>query len=403
MSKFKVMGGIFLVAGTAVGGGMLALPLVSGLVGFTGAALGLIAIWVLMVITGLLVLEVNLALPSYHNSFSSMARATIGKKAQWVAWLSCLLLLYSLVGAYIGGVGSLLNEVARSIHLTVSMPMAAISFTVIFGGFVWLGTYIVDLVNRFFLSAKFILLAIVIVSLFPYIDQPLLTPVFKAHPHAILAMVPIFLTSFGYHTVIPSLRNYFGKDDVIIKKSIIYGSLLPLIVYLLWLMVIIGVIPVQGDRSFSYIAYKHNDLSVFFQVFSHVVQQPFVVGCLNAFSNIAVFTSFLGVSLGLFDFLADGFKRSNTLLGRSQTAGLTFIPPLIFALFYPHGFIFALGYAAIFVTVLEVILPAAMAFCLRRRTDLSSSYRVFGGDVLLWCVMLLGVALICMESFFGLR
>ena len=403
MSKFKVMGGIFLVAGTAVGGGMLALPLVSGLVGFTGAALGLIAIWVLMVITGLLVLEVNLALPSYHNSFSSMARATIGKKAQWVAWLSCLLLLYSLVGAYIGGVGSLLNEVARSIHLTVSMPMAAISFTVIFGGFVWLGTYIVDLVNRFFLSAKFILLAIVIVSLFPYIDQPLLTPVFKAHPHAILAMVPIFLTSFGYHTVIPSLRNYFGKDDVIIKKSIIYGSLLPLIVYLLWLMVIIGVIPVQGDDSFSSIAHKHRDLSVFFQVFSHVVQQPFVVGCLNAFSNIAVFTSFLGVSLGLFDFLADGFKRSNTLLGRSQTAGLTFIPPLIFALFYPHGFIFALGYAAIFVTVLEVILPAAMAFCLRRRTDLSSSYRVFGGDVLLWCVMLLGVALICMESFFGLR
>ena len=105
----------------------------------------------------------------------------------------------------------------------------------------------------------------------------------------------------------------------------------------------------------------------------------------------------------MFDFLADGFKRSNTLLGRSQTAGLTFIPPLMFALFYPHGFIFALGYAAIFVTVLEVILPAAMAFYLRRNTDLSSSYRVLGGDVMLWCVMLLGVALICMESFFGLR
>lgn len=63
--------------------------------------------------------------------------------------------------------------------------------------------------------------------------------------------------------------------------------------------------------------------------------------------------NFLGVSLGLFDFLADGFKQSNTHGGRFRTALLTFVPPFMFAILYPQRFILALGYAAIFVAILE--------------------------------------------------
>lgn len=59
----------------------------------------------------------------------------------------------------------------------------------------------------------------------------------------------------------------------------------------------------------------------------------------------ALATSFLGVALGLFDYLADLFQRSNTAAGRLQTGAITFPPPLAFALFYPRGFVMALGYA----------------------------------------------------------
>jgi tyrosine-specific transport protein len=60
----------------------------------------------------------------------------------------------------------------------------------------------------------------------------------------------------------------------------------------------------------------------------------------HLFADLALATSFLGVSLGLFDYLADLFQRKNSVGGRLQSGMITFLPPLAFALFYPrlrHG------------------------------------------------------------------
>lgn len=66
---------------------------------------------------------------------------------------------------------------------------------------------------------------------------------------------------------------------------------------------------------------------------------------MHLFADLALATSFLGVALGLFDYLADLFQRRNSVTYRLQTGAITFLPPLAFALFYPRGFVMALGYA----------------------------------------------------------
>ncbi len=63
------------------------------------------------------------------------------------------------------------------------------------------------------------------------------------------------------------------------------------------------------------------------------------------FSNFAVASSFLGVTLGLFDYLADLFGFDDSAMGRFKTALLTFIPPMIGGLVKPDGFLYAIGYA----------------------------------------------------------
>ena len=78
---------------------------------------------------------------------------------------------------------------------------------------------------------------------------------------------------------------------------------------------------------------------------------------------------------------------------------LTFVPPFAFALLYPEGFVLALGYAAIFATILIVILPALMVYKLRRNTKLTSSYRVGGGTPLLLIVLLAGIILVGIQIF----
>jgi len=81
--------------------------------------------------------------------------------------------------------------------------------------------------------------------------------------------------------------------------------------------------------------------------------------------------------LSLFDFLADGLPAQLHALrfkgGDLLVAALTFIPPMIFALYFPHVFVSALAYGGIFVAVLLVMLPAIMAWSGRYITGLSKA------------------------------
>jgi tyrosine-specific transport protein len=394
----KIIGSTLIITGTTLGAGILALPIVSSNAGFGWSFLLLVAIWLLLTYTALLVLEVALALPPEKNSFQSMARATLGLSGQVLAWLSCVLLLYALTCAYISGDSSLLDGLMQAVF-GIHMPawLGSLLFTLVFGGIVFYSTRAVDILNRWLLSVKGITLILAVVLLLPHIQftQLISEP---SQFRYIWAAVPIFLTGFGFHTVIPSLVNYIGPKPKVMKWIVIMGAFFPLVLYAAWLMCTLGMIPRAGDiNSFQAIATHQDSLSVMLQSLFNIAHNHVIESFVDAFANIAMTTSFLGVTLGLFDFLADGCKRPNTRSGRAQTALITFVPPFVFAVFYPQGFIMALGYATIMFAVLGVILPALMAWKLRRHTTLVSPYRVWGGDLTLWLIVLIGVALIVLQ------
>lgn len=393
-----------ILIGTIVGAGMLALPLVSGMSGFLYASLLMIAVWALMTITGLLVLEVNLSLDITACSFSSMADKTLGKPGKIITWITCLLLLYALTAAYMSGAASLLSVLMNSCHIKVPNFMNAVFFTLVFGGAVFWSTKITDYFNRGLISIKGGLLLATLILLLPHINiSNLLELHGSLETKCLIGTIPIFLCAFGYHTVIPSLRMYLGEQPRELKLIIILGTTISLIVYLLWLAVTLGIIPLTGTNSFTALAKSNGSVGELINTVTLLTNSKGLSSVINGFSDIAMTTSFLGVTLGLFDFLADGFKRPNTRYGRSQTALLTFVPPLIFAYYYPQGFILALKYAAIFVTILEVILPALMAYKLRVNltSPSPSSYRVFGGNKLLFIIAIIGFILILSQLGFS--
>lgn len=394
----KTIGSILMLIGVTIGAGMLALPLISAKSGFILSSLALIGIWALMAYTGLLVLEVNLALPVYRNNFSSMSKITLGRLGYFITWLSCIALLYALAAAYISGNSSLLSAGFKLFfHIHVPKPLNALFFTIIFGGIVFWSTRIVDYLNRYLLTLKAVLLIAAIVLLMPHINMHLLNQSYQAK--SLFASIPVFLCAFGYHTIIPSLSNYIGRYPKKLRKIIIIGASTPLIFYLLWMFVTLTIVPLAGEYSFASIStHNHPSLEGLMYNLYHLVENKWINIVVNGFSDIAMTTSFLGVTLGLFDFLADHFKRLNTTFGRLQTALLTFIPPLLFACFYPNGFIIALRYVAIFIAILEVILPALMVWFLRRQpARFKSPYRVWGNNVVLTFVILCGFLLIAIQ------
>ncbi|EQC01611.1 tryptophan permease [Photorhabdus temperata subsp. temperata M1021] len=181
--------------------------------------------------------------------------------------------------------------------------------------------------------------------------------------------------------------KYYGKEPQKIKKCLFIGTLMALVLYLVWLIGTMGNIPRSG---FIKITEQGGNIDVLVQSLSGGLNSATLNLLLTLFSNFAVASSFLGVTLGLFDYLADLFKFDDTKLGRFKTALVTFLPPMVGGMIYPNGFIYAIGFAGLAATVWAAIVPALLARASRKRFG-SPAYRVWGGNAMIGLILLFGV------------
>lgn len=390
--KNRMLGSIFIVAGTSIGAGMLAMPLASAGVGFAITLLSLFLLWALMCYTALLLVEVYQHTAA-DTGLSTLTRRYLGKPGQWLTGFSMLLLMYALVAAYISGAGELLTD-SLNVTLSLSLPsvVGVLIFTLIGGIIVAIGTHSVDLINRILFSAKIIMLVLMLAFMMPHVRQVnlLSLPLEKG---LALSALPVIFTSFGFHGSIPSIIHYMQGNRAKLRWIFIIGSAIPLVAYVLWQIATLGAI---NSGAFFAILGTHTGLNGLIQAVHAVAANAYIETTLNLFADLALTTSFLGVALGLFDYLADVFRRKTTLSGRLQTSLLTFAPPLIFALFYPRGFVLALGYAGIALSVLALLIPAMLAWKSRQQYP-NSTYKVAGGSVMLSAVFFIGIAIIAIQ------
>ncbi|PSW18382.1 amino acid permease [Photobacterium sanctipauli] len=387
MSTNKTFGSMLIIAGTTIGAGMLALPLASAGLGFTTATLVMFAIWLLMTYTALLMLEVH-QYAETTATLNSLANQLLGRKGQLLASFAVAFLMYSLCAAYIAGGGDQLNDKLNFwMGIEVSAQTSAVLFTVIIASVVAIGTHSVDIVNRVLFTLKIIALVVMLGLLAPNVEGGHLVNM-PIENGLIISALPVVFTSFGFHGSIPSVVRYIGMDIRSLRKVMIFGSSLPLIIYVFWQIASQGVLS-QADLLAS------STLGAFIGTLSDMLHNPMVSQSVSIFADLALATSFLGVSLGLFDFISDSFKRDSHKHGRLHTALITFVPPLGFALFYPQGFIMALGFAAIALVILAIFLPVAMVVAQRKQRQIEENeYRVAGGTPALVAATGAGVLII---------
>jgi tyrosine-specific transport protein len=392
----RMFGAVLLVSGTTIGAGMLAMPVTTGRAGFFPSLAIMTAIWLFMLLTAFYFLEVNLRIQGESNLISMMHK-TLGRLGEIVSWLIYLLLLYALSAAYLLGCSQILNQFFYgNFGWDVPAPIWTAFIFVFFAAFVYLGTEVTDYLNRMMMLglviSYFILLGMglfhVKLSMLSYHDWSYVLP-----------SVSIVLTTFGYHIIIPTLVTYLEHDAKLLKRAIFFGSLIPFIIYLAWQFLVMGTVPVIGEKSLTEAA--HQGLQITFYL-THFLINPWVGVAVKFFAFFAIVTSLLGVTLSLSDFLADGLKIKKTYKGKLVLILLTFIPPLIFALFYRRGFILALKYAGILVAILLALFPALMAWFERygSRAEskfLESEFTVPGGKTVFILTILLALALIGIE------
>lgn len=380
---------MLIVAGTTIGAGMLALPIASAGLGFSTALALIIATWMLMTYTALLMLELH-QYADRDATLNTLAKSWLGKGGQYVANFSVMFLFYALCAAYIAGGGAQLQEkINTGFSLDIAPQIGALIIAIVIGTVVTLGTSKVDKLNRVLFSVKIIVLVSLFYMLTPYVQGQHLLEM-PIEQGLILSAIPVVFTSFGFHGSIPSIVKYVGLDIKTLRKVMIAGAALPLVIYIFWQLIS------QGMMSQAELL-QSTGLPGFVASMASIANNSAVATAVNLFADLALATSFLGVSLGLFDFFADAFKKGDGKKDRIKTALITFIPPLGFALFYPQGFIMALGYAAIALVVLAVFLPVAMVYKQRNQAD-KTGYTVRGGNIGLGLAALCGVLIISAQG-----
>lgn len=177
------------------------------------------------------------------------------------------------------------------------------------------------------------------------------------------------MVSFGFHGNVPSLVKYYDRDGQRVQKAIILGTLIALLIYVLWQLAIQGNLPRQ---EFAPVIEKEGDIAALLGALNKYIQTEYMAVILNFFAYMAIASSFLGVTLGLFDYIADLFKFDDSISGRTKTTLITFLPPLLLSLQFPFGFVIAIGYAGLAATIWAAIVPALLARACRKNSRIKT-------------------------------
>ncbi|KAG6558891.1 Tyrosine-specific transport protein [Candidatus Rhabdochlamydia oedothoracis] len=389
MKQGSVLGGALLVAGSCIGAGMLALPIVTGMAGFFYSTILFFLAWSFMTSTALLLVETNSWFHERMN-FLSLLDRIIGKSFKAIGWVTYLFLFYALLVAYISGTGTLFASFFYSFfNLQIPDWTGSVALIVLFGWVVYLGTRSVDLCNRFLMSIKIIFFGLLVLFSINYVNPQLLLHVdFMYAPKSF----PLLIIAFGFQNMVPSLTNYMKGDLKRVRLSIVMGSLIAFAVYLIWEFIVLGILPL--DQIMESLQ-TGRDSSQGLSLFLNLTQVKIWAGGLAFF---AILTSFFSQALSLVHFLSDGFKVRCKKHESLSLCLLAFSPPLLFALCYPQFFFRALSFAGgICAVILYGILPVIMVWVGRYHKAMKGAYQFPFGKLSLVLVFIVAVSVLLLQ------
>ncbi len=388
----KTVSGTLLIAGTTIGAGMLGIPLLTAGAGFLPAMGITIGVWLFMLATGLLFLEATLWMHEGANVLS-MSRRFLGPLGKITAGGTFLFLYYCLMVAYYAaGAPIFLAALEWTLGISLSGPPGYLLYGLLFGGVVSLGLRFVDRINYFLMAAMFIAYFALLGVGAPAVSNERFV---TSNWTSALFAAPVLFSSFGFHNVIPSLVTYFKRDVKVLRRSILWGTFIPLLVFLAWQWLIIGAVPPDAIHD----ALETGRPAT--AALQSLVGHPWIMAFGQFFAFFAIITSMLGVAFSMVDFLADGLKVKGK---RVLLTLAVFLPPFLFAALDPAIFVTALGFAGGFgEAFLNGLLPVAFVWVGRYTRKLGGKPQLPGGAPVLWVLGILAVSVAVAEIIFILR
>lgn len=354
---------VAMLIGTIIGAGIFGIPYV---IAQSGVLVGIIEVLIVggaVILLHLYLGEVSLRTKGKHQ-LTGYAEKYLGKWGKRLLTFSMVAGIYGALIAYLIGEGKALSAifgmdalVGSLIFFVIMAVFLFIGLNIIRGWELWLGA-----------------ITVALVVLLMAIAAPSASLENMKHVNLAQIFLPygVLLFAFVGTSAIPTLREEVKKHKNYLKKAILLGSIIPLVIYALFGMVVVGVTGL-GTKEIATI--KLGEV---------LGQHMVLLG--NVFVIFAMATSFLALGLAL-----KWIYQFDYRINKHVSWGLVCFVPLAVFLSGITTFIQAIGITGAIAGGIDGILIVLMHRKAKRLGDRKPEYTVKGYRIVYWLLILMFV------------
>jgi amino acid permease len=347
-----------ILAGTILGVGLFGLPYVFSTAGFSIGLLFLVLCCILTTITHLIFGEALLRTSGEHRA-PGLAKIYLGKKGYYISMVASFISLSGVLLAYLIIGGQFIQNFSQIFSWNIDINLATAIF--------WLlGTFGMMMGIRLIGMSEILGVALIIILIFGYLFWGL--PGLKIQSFTGFNMTQFFLPygillfALSGGSAVPEIFSYFknkgiSKEQINFKMPIIWGSIIPTILYLLFIIGAFGLFP------------------------GKVIPVDLAGALMNINPILAVATTILGLVLILTSYFILGLGFKNILfcdLKFKKTLSWL-IPiglPVILFFIQNKGFLTIIGFLGAFVLAIETVITFIVHYQSQKRGDKTPAYQI---------------------------
>ncbi len=338
--RYRLWMAVCTLVGTIIGAGILGMPYAIAKVGFLPGIFLILLIGVSFIFLNLFLGEVILRTKGQHQ-LTGYAEKYLGPWGKKLMTFSMLVSIYGALSAYLIGIGIALQTIFKSSSATPYIILFfLVGFFIVYRGIKSTGKAELILVS-------FLIVVIVAIGLFS-LDN--INPAHFSGYDLGKLLLPYGVVVFAFvgSAAIPEIQEELGNQKKKMKKAIIIGSVIPIIIYTLFTVVMMGLI---GIEQFELLEPNQRIATVALSIYSTPLFGLFA----NILAVLTMSTSFFTLGLALLEMYQFDYGTS-----RKAALLLTFIFPLLVAVFKLTTFIAILGITGVFSGGLDGILVVLM-------------------------------------------
>ncbi len=336
VSRQRVFTMSLMVTGNLLGAGILALPINLGPAGMIPASFGVILTWALMLYSSFVLADQKHLTSGETGGLPSFFGKELGPLAKWLAVAADLVILYGVLTAYLSGTSSILINL---FNLPLSQAQVCTAYFIVAVTLTSFGLMLLRRCNAVIMIIMGVcFLALIAMTIGHVRPEQALPMQWDFLP----AAMPVILTAFLYHNLIPTVCRQLDNDRKAIRRAMFIGSTIGLVMNLLWTVVVFCSLPLFEPKDMSIATAFTNNLPATVPL-SRMLDSELFTNIGLVFAILSMTAAFMANGVALRDFMRDLAHNSFHVKNELIIWAACFMPPFLVAVTYPNIFLTAMN------------------------------------------------------------